>query len=112
MELHRVLQDTGLRCFEYVEQLTLLQFLKMADRQTEPPYKQPAIIPGKLGWKALLTWPSRSQPSCARELNAARPLEASCLLRNMNGLERSGDRAVLYRQEAVARPRQGWMAGR
>src|SRR5579871_1757365 len=49
-----VLQDAGLSCFEYVEQLTLLLFLKMADQQTEPPYNQPAIIPPELGWKALL----------------------------------------------------------
>ena len=27
-----VLQDAGLSCFEYVEQLTLLLFLKMADQ--------------------------------------------------------------------------------
>ena len=30
-----VLQDAGLSCFEYVEQLTLLLFLKMADDVTE-----------------------------------------------------------------------------
>jgi len=35
-----VLQDAGLSCFEYVEQLTLLLFLKMADQLTEPPYNR------------------------------------------------------------------------
>jgi len=35
-----VLQDAGLSCFEYVEQLTLLLFLKMADQLTEEPYNQ------------------------------------------------------------------------
>jgi type I restriction enzyme M protein len=49
-----VLQDAGLSCFEYVEQLTLLLFLKMADQLTEPPYNRAAIIPLSLGWKALL----------------------------------------------------------
>ncbi len=49
-----VLQDAGLSCFEYVEQLTLLLFLKMADQLTEPPHNKPAIIPSQLGWKALL----------------------------------------------------------
>ncbi|MDQ3197167.1 MAG: hypothetical protein M3Q32_12610 [Pseudomonadota bacterium] len=29
------LQDAGLLCFEYVEQMTLLLFLKMADQLTE-----------------------------------------------------------------------------
>jgi type I restriction enzyme M protein len=49
-----VLQDAGLSCFEYVEQLTLLLFLKMADQLTEPPYNRAPIVPPKLGWKALL----------------------------------------------------------
>src|SRR5438067_11250115 len=49
-----VLQDAGLSCFEYVEQLTLLLFLKMADQLTEPPLNKPAIVPLELGWKALL----------------------------------------------------------
>ena len=49
-----VLQDAGLSCFEYVEQLTLLLFLKMADQLTEEPYGRDPIIPPALGWKALL----------------------------------------------------------
>jgi type I restriction enzyme M protein len=49
-----VLQDAGLSCFEYVEQLTLLLFLKMADQLTEEPYNRAAIVPPELGWKALL----------------------------------------------------------
>src|SRR5256885_12463325 len=49
-----VLQDAGLSCFEYVEQLTLLLFLKMADQLTEPPHNKPPIVPEELGWKALL----------------------------------------------------------
>jgi hypothetical protein len=48
------LQDAGLSCFEYVEQLTLLLFLKMADQLTEPPYNRPSAIPHDLSWKALL----------------------------------------------------------
>ncbi|HOB98688.1 MAG TPA: AbrB/MazE/SpoVT family DNA-binding domain-containing protein [Verrucomicrobiota bacterium] len=50
----RVLQDAGLSCFEYVEQLTLLLFLKMADQLTEPPHHRAAIVAPELGWKALL----------------------------------------------------------
>jgi hypothetical protein len=49
-----VLQDAGLSCFEYVEQLTLLLFLKMADQLTEEPYNRRPIVPSELGWKALL----------------------------------------------------------
>lgn len=50
-----VLQDAGLSCFEYVEQLTLLLFLKMADQLTKPPYSKPPIVPLGLGWRSLLT---------------------------------------------------------
>src|SRR5436309_2419738 len=49
-----VLQDAGLSCFEYVEQLTLLLFLKMADQLTEEPYNREPIVPLELGWRALL----------------------------------------------------------
>ena len=49
-----VLRDDGLSCFEYVEQLTLLLFLKMADQLTEPPYERETLVPPELGWKALL----------------------------------------------------------
>ena len=48
-----VLQDAGLSCFEYVEQLTLLLFLKMADQLTEAPYNKEPLVPEQLGWKAL-----------------------------------------------------------
>lgn len=44
----------GLSCVEYVEQLTMLLFLKMADQLTEAPYSKPSIVPLELGWKALL----------------------------------------------------------
>ena len=49
-----VLQDAGLSCFEYVEQLTLLLFLKMADQLTEEPYNRAPLVPPEHGWKALL----------------------------------------------------------
>ena len=49
-----VLQDAGLSCFEYVEQLTLLLFLKMADQLTEAPYNKPSAVSASLGWKTLL----------------------------------------------------------
>jgi type I restriction enzyme M protein len=49
-----VLQQAGLSCVEYVEQLTMLLFLKMADQLTEEPHNKPPIVPPELGWKALL----------------------------------------------------------
>ena len=39
---------------DYVEQLTYLLFLKMADERTKPPYNQPSAVPAKYNWPTLL----------------------------------------------------------
>lgn len=39
---------------DYVEQLTYLLFLKMADERTKAPYNQPNPIPEKYSWPSLL----------------------------------------------------------
>ena len=49
-----VLRDDGLSYGDYVEQLTYLLFLKMADEQTRPPFNRAAIIPKDLDWVSLL----------------------------------------------------------
>ncbi|MYD05105.1 MAG: SAM-dependent DNA methyltransferase [Acidimicrobiia bacterium] len=49
-----VLRDDGLSYGDYVEQLTYLLFLKMADEQTSLLGSDP-IIPPDLDWKSLLT---------------------------------------------------------
>ena len=43
-----ILRDDGLSYGDYVEQLTYLLFLKMADEQTRPPFNRPSTIPGDL----------------------------------------------------------------
>ena len=48
-----LLRDDGLSYGDYVEQLTFLLFLKMADEQTRPPYSKPAIIPKDLSWNSF-----------------------------------------------------------
>lgn len=50
----RVLRDDGLSYGDYVEQLTYLLFLKMADERTKPPFSQEPIIPSGLDWQSLL----------------------------------------------------------
>lgn len=40
-----VLRDDGMSYGDYVEQLTYLLFLKMADERSRPPYHQPSPIP-------------------------------------------------------------------
>ncbi len=40
-----ILRDDGLSYGDYVEQLTFLLFLKMADEQTKPPFNKPSAAP-------------------------------------------------------------------
>lgn len=49
-----VLRDDGMSYGDYVEQLTYLLFLKMADERTKAPYNQPSLIPDKYSWQSLL----------------------------------------------------------
>ena len=49
-----VLRDDGMSYGDYVEQLTYLLFLKMADERSRPPYNQPSQIPAKYNWQNLL----------------------------------------------------------
>ena len=48
-----VLRDDGVSYGDYVEQLTYLLFLKMADELTKPPYKRAPIIPTEFDWNTL-----------------------------------------------------------
>ena len=45
-----VLRDDGMSYGDYVEQLTYLLFLKMADERSKPPYSQPNPILKAYGW--------------------------------------------------------------
>jgi len=48
-----VLRDDGLSYQDYIEQLTFLLFLKMADEHTQPPFNRPSIVPQGLDWETL-----------------------------------------------------------
>ncbi|MEI8282087.1 MAG: type I restriction-modification system subunit M N-terminal domain-containing protein, partial [Armatimonadota bacterium] len=49
-----VLRDDGLSYGDYVEQLTFLLFLKMADEQTKPPFNRESAVPKGFSWPSLL----------------------------------------------------------
>jgi type I restriction enzyme M protein len=49
-----ILRDDGLSYGDYVEQLTFLLFLKMADEQSRPPFNKKSPIPAKYSWPELL----------------------------------------------------------
>jgi type I restriction enzyme M protein len=47
------LRDDGVGYGDYLEQLTYLLFLKMADEYTKPPYNRPMPIPAEYNWESL-----------------------------------------------------------
>ncbi len=50
-----ILRDDGVSYGDYLEQLTYLLFLKMADEFTKPPYKRILPIPEEYSWQSLVT---------------------------------------------------------
>ncbi len=48
------LRDDGVSYGDYLEQLTYLLFLKMADEYSKPPYSREINIPKNLNWESLL----------------------------------------------------------
>lgn len=49
------LRDDGVGYGDYLEQLTYLLFLKMADEYTKPPYNRDIGIPNEYNWESLRT---------------------------------------------------------
>jgi len=49
-----ILRDDGLSYGDYVEQLTFLLFLKMADEQSRTPFNKPSAVPKDYDWPSLL----------------------------------------------------------
>ena len=49
-----ILRDDGLSYGDYVEQLTFLLLLKMADEQSKPPFDKPSPVPAEFAWPTLL----------------------------------------------------------
>ena len=49
-----VLRDDGMSYGDYVEQLTYLLFLKMADERAKPPYNQKSLVPAPYAWTTLV----------------------------------------------------------
>ena len=49
-----ILRDDGLSYGDYLEQLTFLLFLKMADEPSRAPFNKKSPIPEKYSWPELL----------------------------------------------------------
>jgi len=48
-----ILKDDGVGYGDYLEQLTYLLFLKLADEYAKPPYNRPLIVPKGYEWESL-----------------------------------------------------------
>ncbi len=48
-----ILRDDGVGYGDYLEQITFLLFLKMADEYSKPPYDRDTIIPAEYNWDSL-----------------------------------------------------------
>ena len=59
-----VLRDDGMSYGDYVEQLTYLLFLKMADERTKAPYNQKNPVPEKYSWPSFTPTLGRSRHPC------------------------------------------------
>ena len=71
-----ILRDDGLSYGDYLEQLTYLLFLKMADEQTKPPFSRPSIVPDGLDWPSLL---ARDGSATSCSTSAGRKNLGSCV---------------------------------
>ena len=80
-----VLRDDGVSYGDYVEQLTYLLFLKLADEQTKPPLNKPATVPAGLDWASLL-----------KESGAALEAQYLKILRELSG--KPGLLGVIFRK--------------
>jgi type I restriction enzyme M protein len=63
-----VLRDDGLSYGDYLEQLTYLLFLKMADEYTRAPWKRPSPVPEGWDWKSLVARDGAALETHYREL--------------------------------------------
>ncbi len=76
-----ILRDDGLSYGDYVEQITILLFLKMAHERTEPPWNQKSPIPKEYAWPALL-----AKDGDALEVQYRHTLEALAKQKGMLGI--------------------------
>lgn len=92
------LRDDGVSYGDYLEQLTYLLFLKMADEYSKPPYSRKLPIPKELGWSSLLDKSGdsleRHYNKILRELGKQKGILGQIFTKSQNKIQ---DPAKLYR---------------
>jgi type I restriction enzyme M protein len=93
-----VLRDAGVGYGDYLEQLTYLLFLKMADEYSKPPYNRKLPIPEEYNWESLVSVKGADLEShyseLLGELSQARGILGQIFTKSQNKIH---DPATLYR---------------
>ncbi len=92
------LRDDGVGYGDYLEQLTFLLFLKMADEFSRPPYNRTLPIPAEYDWKSLTARRGAEleahYTTLLRELSQARGVLGQIFFKSQNKIQ---DPAKLYK---------------
>lgn len=93
-----VLRDVGVSYGDYLEQLTYLIFLKMADEYSKPPHKRDIGIPAEYNWHSLKYKKGADleghYASLLRELGQKKGMLGQIFTKSQNKIQ---DPALLYR---------------
>lgn len=92
------LRDDGVGYGDYLEQLTYLIFLKMADEYGQPPYERDVGVPAEYNWQSLKTRRGAELEShyikCLRELGQEKGMLGQIFAKAQNKIQ---DPAKLFR---------------
>lgn len=94
------LRDDGVSYGDYLEQLTYLLFLKMADEYSKPPYNRTLPIPAQHNWESLTTVEMRGEKleghytTVLRELGYQKGILGQIFTKSQNKIQ---DPAKLYK---------------
>lgn len=106
------LRDDGVGYGDYLEQLTYLLFLKMADEYTKPPYSRSMPIPDEYSWETLTSKSGAELEShytiLLRELGKDKGVLGQIFTKSQNKIQ---DPAKLYKLIALINAEQWVMMG-
>jgi len=92
------LRDDGVSYGDYLEQLTYLLFLKMADEFSRPPYNRKLPVPGEYNWESLTRKSGADLEShytkLLRELSRAKGILGQIFTKSQNKIQ---DPAKLFK---------------
>jgi len=88
------LRDDGVGYGDYLEQLTYLLFLKMADEYSRPPYNRDTHVPKKYNWQSLTKLKGAELENLLKELGQEKGLLGQIFVKSQNKIQ---DPAKLFK---------------